>query len=109
MTHNLKEGDLVEFTSLKGKVDRVYSDGSVLFRGDGNASFHLNRATVDQARITKLKPPLKVGRAMLKRSGYKGRVIALHENRAWFRYDNNGRDFIYSTDDFLNIPEEDEQ
>lgn len=106
MTHDLKEGDRIEIT-VRGKVSLARGVGWVHVTLDGcNAPSVFTSGELAQAQITKLEHELKVGRAMLKKSGSKGRVLAIHEHRAWFQYDSSGDYCTYSASDLHNIPED---
>lgn len=107
MSHDLKEGDLVEFTSLRGKVLKVHPSGStdILFEGSTTTPITINAGVLSQAKITKLEPELKVGRAILKRAGIKGRVVHVEGDEAWFSYDDGG-DVVVKAKLLRNIPED---
>lgn len=107
MIHDLKEEDHIEIT-LKVKVTYVYQPGGVDVCTESGGVFTLCESDLDRSKITKIEPPLRLGRAMLRRSGSKGRVLAVHEHRAWFQYDSSGSQYICATSELCNIPEEDQ-
>ena len=105
MIHDLKEGDHIEIT-VRGNVYLARGNGWVHVTLDGgNSPSVFSSDELAQAKITKLDPELKKGRAEIKSTGHRGHVIALDGDEAWFRFDYGDR-ATFDTSDLRNIPED---
>lgn len=105
MTHDLKEGSYVEIV-LMATVEHIHLYGADFRTLDGSL-FCLSKAATDQAKITKLEPELKAGRAEIKASGQKGRVVHIEDFEAWFRFDDARSPAVVVPVRYIrNIPED---